>query len=278
MRIGLRWSKGCRKWPIGYSCTMRICGRDTTRLLGLVPRGVSDPVYNYDAAAASAEPVSISWVIPGGPAARSGLQEGDRIVEINGESLSLGPEAWYLLNDLVRGHADDVVNLAIERAGSRSQVAVNPVPACDYEVELSESQDVNALAQQRHVLVTAGMIILLPRDEHLAVVIGHELGHIAAGHTQGGFDPNMREDAEAEADYLGVYLAARAGYDVSEAGDVLLRIATVRHSGLVDAEYGASVAQRLRAIKTATDEVETKRTLGEDLYPSSERLLHHAWN
>jgi predicted Zn-dependent protease len=83
---------------------------------------------------------------------------------------------------------------------------------------------------------------------------------------------------EAEADYLGIYLAARAGYDISGAKDVLRRIVAVRHGGSVDAEYIADIAQRFRAIETAIAEINAKRSLGENLDPSSDRLLHHAWD
>jgi beta-barrel assembly-enhancing protease len=253
-----------------------LCAGASTRLLGLVST-LSDPALAYDVNQAG-EPLTISWVIPGGPAAGSGLREGDRILEIDGEPLPFEPEALDRLTERLRGHGNHVVNLGIERAGSRSRVAVSPAPACDYEVELSESQDVNAFAEQRHVVITEGMLTLLPRDDQLAVVVGHELGHIAAGHTEGGMDPGMRADAEAEADYLGVYLATRAGYDVSGAKDVLRRIVAERHGGSVGAEYMADIAQRFRAIDTAIAEIDAKRTVGENLQPSPVRLLHHAWN
>jgi hypothetical protein len=253
-----------------------LCAGASTRLLGLVST-LSDPTLAYDGEEAS-EPLTVSWVIPGGPAAGGGLREGDRIVDVDGEPLPFEPEALDRLTDRLRRPGQDVVNLGIERAGSRSRVAVNPAPACDYEVELSGSEDVDAFAEHRHVVVTEGMLALLPRADQLAVVVGHELGHIAAGHTEGALDPTMGADAEAEADYLGVYLAARAGYDVSGAKDVLQRIVEARHGGSVGAAYMADVAQRFRAIDAAISEIEAKRTVGENLHPSAERLFHHGWN
>jgi membrane-associated protease RseP (regulator of RpoE activity) len=253
-----------------------LCAGANTRLLGLVST-FSDSAFSYDAAQPS-EPLTISWVIPGGPAAGSGLREGDRILEIDGDPLPFDPAALNELNDRLRGLGNHVVSLGIERAGSRSRVDISPAAACDYQVELSESQDVDAFAEQRHAVISEGMLTLLPRDEQLAVVVGHEFGHIAAGHTRHGVDPSMRIEAEAEADYLGVYLTARAGYDISGAADVLRRVVAAHHGGSVDAGAMADIAQRFRAIETATDEIAAKRSLGEDLYPSSERLLHHAWN
>jgi hypothetical protein len=253
-----------------------LCTGASTRLLGLVST-LSDPTLGYDGEQAS-EPLTVSWVIPGGPAAGGGLREGDRILDIDGEALAFEPEALDRLIDRLRRPGKDVVNLGIERAGSRSWVAVSPATACDYQTELSASEDVDAFTERRHIVITEGMMALLPRDDQLAVVVGHELGHITAGHTESAVDPGMGADVEAEADYLGIYLAARAGYDVSGAKDVLRRIVAARHGGSVDARYMSDIAQRFRAIDAAISEIEAKRTVGENLHPSTERLLHHAWN
>ena len=274
-----RFAMEQRLAEVAYRIAVRnadLCADASTRLLGLVST-LSDPALADDADQAS-DALTVSWVIPGGPAAGSGLRQGDRILDIDGEPLPFEPEALDRLNDRLRGYGQNVVNLGIERAGSRSRVAVSPVPACDYRVELSGSEDVNAYAQQRHVVITEGMLALLPRDDQLAVVVGHELGHIVAGHTEAAVDPGTGAEAEAEADYLGAYLAARAGYDVSGAKDVLRRIVAARHGGSVGAAYMADIAQRFQAIDTAISEIEAKRTVGENLHPSSERLLGHAWN
>jgi membrane-associated protease RseP (regulator of RpoE activity) len=248
-----------------------LCAGARTRLLGLIST-FSDPPLDAGVDQASG-PLTISWVVPGAPAAGSGLRAGDRIFEIDGESLRSEPEAWDR-----RLQGNDVVTLGIERAGARSRVAVSPAPACDYDVELSASEDVNAFAEQRHVVITEGMLALLPRNDQLAVVVGHELGHIAAGHTEGGVGSGMPADAESEADYLGIYFAARAGYDISGAEDVLRRIVAARRGGWIDTEYMPDVARRIQAIDAATDEIDAKRTAGENLYPSADRLFSRSWN
>jgi predicted Zn-dependent protease len=88
----------------------------------------------------------------------------------------------------------------------------------------------------------------------------------------------MPADAESEADYLGIYFAARAGYDISGAEDVLRRIVAARRGGWIDTEYMPDVARRIQAIDAATDEIDAKRTAGENLYPSADRLFSHGWN
>ncbi|HUL10174.1 MAG TPA: M48 family metalloprotease [Candidatus Acidoferrum sp.] len=261
-------------YRIGVSNT-ELCAGDRARLLGLVSTASDYSAFGYDR---ESEPLSVLWVVPGGPAAESGLREGDRLLDIDGEPLPFHPAALDQLAYRFTEDGHDVVSLGIERAGSRSRVAVSPKPACDYQVELSPSEDVNAFTQLRHVVITAGLMILLPHDDQLAGVVGHELGHIVAGHTLGAMDPGMATEAEAEADYLGVYLAARAGYDISGAKDVLQRIVAARHGGSVDDSSTADIAGRLRAIRAATGEIALKRVLGQNLDPSPDQLLHHTWN
>ena len=47
-------------------------------------------------------------------------------------------------------------------------------------------------------------------DDELAVILGHEFGH---GILQTGSKPHF----EADADYIGLYMAAQAGYDIETA-------------------------------------------------------------
>jgi predicted Zn-dependent protease len=117
---------------------------------------------------------------------------------------------------------------------------------------------------QGHVTVTVGMIRLLASEDEVAAVVGHEFGHHVAGHLDrrrarglaagtaagtllGAVVPfggiagwalgqgaaqlgssaaqlAFSKDEEREADYLGAYLVARAGYDLDRAGLVWVRL------------------------------------------------------
>jgi hypothetical protein len=250
---------------VAYRISVRnaeLCPNANTRVLGLVPT-LSDPALNDYAEEAG--PLTISWVVPGSPAAGSGLRKGDRILDIDGDQLPSGSGALEQLIDRLLDRSKSVVSLGIERARSRSRVTVRPTSACNYKVALFPSEDVNAFTRQRYVVITEGMLALLPRDEQLAVVVGHEFGHILAGHTEGEVDPSLSSDRELQADYLGIYLAARAGYDVSGAKEVLQRIAAAHNR---NGEYMSDIAQRLRAIETAIGEIDAKRSHGQSLLPS----------
>jgi len=63
-----------------------------------------------------------------------------------------------------------------------------------------------------HVMqVTAGMLEFVQNKDQLAVIIGHEFGHVILGHTMS--DGHKAED-EYHADMVGMLLAHKAGYSL----------------------------------------------------------------
>lgn len=67
----------------------------------------------------------------------------------------------------------------------------------------------NASTDGRTITVNTGMLSFVANKDQMAIVIGHELGHIAHG------DSNHRPSFQAEyaADSYGVSLANRRGYN-----------------------------------------------------------------
>ena len=76
-------------------------------------------------------------------------------------------------------------------------------------------------------------------------------------------------DFEAEADYIGVYYAARAGYDISEVASLWRRIA-VRNPVSIHLEGTThpSSAIRFLAIEQTVLEIDDKRRKGESIVPN----------
>lgn len=69
-------------------------------------------------------PAVIGNVQEGSPAARSGMQPGDRIVAVNGEEI----EGWRELVEVVQPRAGQSTTILLERDGARREVQLRPEP------------------------------------------------------------------------------------------------------------------------------------------------------
>ena len=240
---------------------------------------------------------SVLTVAAGGPADRAGIKVGDSLVAIDGDSFA---DAGDLLDRkaatydqtlraralLDRALADGAATLTVERAGQRLSVKIIPVAGCAYEAQLLPSEDLNASADGQRVFITTAMVRYLGTDDQLAVVLAHELGHNVMKHrariTGGGPAAAVLGNAgttrvglmtvEREADYVGLYLMARAGYDFGSARDFW------RQYG---ADYGRSryaqwshpgSLERATNLSTAADEIRRKQAAGEPLLPTAVRV------
>ena len=81
----------------------------------------------------------------------------------------------------------------------------------------SSDQNINAYSSSDSVIVTQGMLNITNNAE-LALVIGHELGHIAHG------DPYSSKSAEYAADKYGAQLISKAGYNVCYAARLFIKL------------------------------------------------------
>ncbi|MBD0270921.1 MAG: M48 family metalloprotease [Acetobacteraceae bacterium] len=153
---------------------------------------------------------------------------------------------------------------------------------------------------QGQVTLTAGMVRLVETEDELAAVVAHEFGHHIAGHLgrqrargtvagtvastvvgavvpfgglaglvigqgaaqlgAGAARLAYSKAEEREADYLGAYLVARAGYDLERAGDLWARLArpdaAARGGGVAGllATHPAE-AERLAAWRRTAEEI-----------------------
>ena len=134
--------------------------------------------------------------------------------------------------------------MTIERRGSERQLTIPVTRACAFAIELGNADNVNAYGDGSRVLVTRGMIDFTRNDDELAFVLAKTMAHNMLGHpatqrnsaTIGSIIDNLKSitpdtsmligsggikampaDADAAADRLALYLAARAGYDIDDA-------------------------------------------------------------
>jgi predicted Zn-dependent protease len=156
-------------------------------------------------------------------------------------------------------------------------------------VQLIESRQVNGIADGRNVGVTTGAMRFLESDSELAWVLAHEIAHNVLNHSQnarlrvmlraflgatGGASmaaPVLppRRSLEAQADYVGAYIMARAGYDVQAIKQFWRRMENLR-SGENQPEMDVThptTAERLAALEMTLKEIKEKRDRGELLQP-----------
>lgn len=240
---------------------------------------------------------AVLTVAPDSPAARAGVKVGDSLVAIDGvdfadgaDRLDKAPPAYDATSRaralLDRALADGAGALTVERGGKRLSLTLSPVAGCAYEAQLTPSEDVSAWADGRQVVITTAFVRYAATDDQLAVILGHELGHnvmkhrarIAGGGPAGALLGNagtMRGGlltVEREADYVGLYLMARAGYDYAGARDFWRQYgADFGQSRYAQWSHPGSL-ERAANIAATIEEIRGRQAAGEPLTPTAARL------
>ena len=225
-------------------------------------------------------------VLPGSPLAAAGVQPGDVLLALGTQAVPGGANAtaWFQ-QQVEQASARDAqaLRLAVQRGGQRLELALTPVPLCTLALRYAISDAVNAAAGLGQLVVASGMLRFAVDDADLALVLGHEVAHAVLRHPESVAeaarargeissdaerDP-YRQDKERDADRLGLYLTAAAGFDVSRAADLWRRMAA-RAPGAIQAGFGAthpSTPERFLLLQAVAAEVAARQARGETLTP-----------
>ena len=224
------------------------------------------------------------------PAASTGLAPGDVLMRVNEQGVTeqRAEEIMQLVRRLTVARVQPL-QLEIMRAGDRHTFHMWATPACQFSVQLIESRQVNGIADGRQVGVTTGAMRFLHSDSELAWLLAHEIAHNVLNHSQNARlgvmlraflgakvgasttapVPPPQRSLEAQADYVGAYIMARAGYDVQAIKQFWRRMENLR-SGENQPEMDVThptTAERLAALEMTLKEIEEKRDRGELLQP-----------
>jgi hypothetical protein len=208
---------------------------------------------------------TVLLVAPGLAADRAGLRVRDVVTKLNGKKLKGGTP----LDVLSGKRAGERVRLVVERGSEALELEVESELGCMAPSRFWFSTRVNAFATHFGSLtgtyVLGGMLDFLESDDELGVILGHELAHLILTHT------SMRttHKNEADADYLGVYLAARAGFEVDDALELEDRFARDNPYSTIDWGFYSHPTSPRRSLQLllTLDEIHKKVEGGLPLMP-----------
>lgn len=122
--------------------------------------------------------------------------------------------------------ADGEVRLRYLRAGQAYEARLATVRSCAIRSQLTSGSLFNASTDGKWIEVTTKVAAFVRTPDELAAIIGHEMAHVVRGDRGPGHRPGPRLPAterERRADRLGIYLAARAGFDPRRAASIFAR-------------------------------------------------------
>ncbi|HEY9234377.1 MULTISPECIES: M48 family metallopeptidase [Phenylobacterium] len=247
----------------------------------------------------------VTYLVPAAPAEVGGLEVGDRVVAVDGKAIPKGAKARRVLGEVLReASADGALSLTVERNAANVPVAITPKSTCGYNFALVDGNEVNAYADGDDIFVYRGLLRFVETDDELAAVVGHEFAHNAMGHIQksasnrrvgvaggllidlafaaGGVDTQgafaktggqiggqaFSQEFETEADYVGMYYLARAGYDMSNVEGFWRRMAAEDPTAIKFGYSHPTTPVRSLNLSKAREEIEGKRSEGVAIAPT----------
>ena len=271
-----------------------ICDEEIRPSLGFIPANKYAWPKDYRQAAAQtlgvSDPVTVGLIIDGSPAQFSGLQQDDILLTIAGKKVPTGNKAtektWKLIEN--KTTVGVPIDIAVTRGSQTLTFEITPIAVCDTYAFLIGGGEVNAYADGHGIYVTTGMLRFVQEDIELATVIGHELAHNAMEHTNkktanyllgsildiaaaaygvntGGAFGNAAaqtysKEFEAEADYVGMYILAIAGYPIDGVANFWRRMG-MEQPGSIATKWTSThpgTAERYLALEATEQEIKLK--------------------
>lgn len=237
----------------------------------------------------------------------AGVRPGDILLTMDGKKVR---NAGHFRALMKKRAAGERLTYGLLRNGQPMTVEVPFIDICRYRlVYLAANRDVNAWTDGRAIYVTQGQMDFAD-DRDLAIVMGHELAHNVMNHTQKmkvngvlvttlahwtdnafdvvGFETHFEKLAqmtlaeffetefEREADYVGMYLSARAGNDITIAAAYWRRFAAEHGLDYVrlpihEIRDHPDAPERFVTMEQTAKEIAAKIRKGDDLMPNLSR-------
>ncbi len=243
--------------------------------------------------------LKVHTVVDNTPVARAGLKEGDILIRVNDKQAPVGEGASKKLTEILNEELKEGkdTTFIIKRDGIQETLNISPVKICDYPLVVVNQDDVNAYADGNNIVIFQGMMDFAKTDEELAMVVAHELAHNNMRHIEArktnffigllfdvlvtgltGVDIGIRNAAagayskefESEADYVGMYIMARAGMELDNAPEFWRRMGT-RNPRSIEDNYLAShpsTPERFVSLEESIKEIKLKKESAQELMPN----------
>lgn len=172
-------------------------------------------------------------VAPGSSAETGGLRAGDVIVAAGQRDLAVKGSGFApveaAIDRIEDAAGDGRLTLKVWRDATARTVTFSLAPGCGGWFDVKPSGSPDAVSNLRWIQPTDALLREAPRDDDLAFVLGHEMGHrilrIRARHANRKVSrQDCGGDCEIFADSVGVAVLPCLGYDPARAFEVLRRI------------------------------------------------------
>ncbi len=294
----------------------RFCKKKVAAQIGLFAGTVRSLPRGFQSVAAQAlnldwsTPRAIA-VADGSSAQRAGIKAGDDVLKLNGEPVpETGTARW--IADSVRKAGTTPITLTTRRDGKQDSLTLYPVMGCSIPINLKSTPVPNAYSTGDKIVIESGILRVTSTDAELAIIIGHELAHTNLGHirkqiqnalvgeiggaaidialaaaavpTHGVFMRHFERvgamaysvDFEREADYVGAYYAARAGYKISGAENVWRALALEDPASIRLATTHPTTPARFIFMRKTIAEIEDKERRHMPLVPELKMAVARA--
>jgi len=262
-------------------------------------RDMAHKLYGLD------DQINVYMTVGGSPAAKAGMNRGDIILAVNNTGFTPGSSAIKEYQNTLKKNKNKTVKFTIKRDQKTLTYNVKPDTVCNSPIVYQYNEkSINAFADGKQMYLTKGMMDFVKSDNELALIISHELGHNVMDHISkkkqnaaagtfvgllldvavvaaGGYNPNMSQsfaniglsaysvEFEQEADYVGLYIMARANQDTVNAEMLWRRMsAEVSPRGISVRTTHPAHAERFISIKKANEEIALKKSKGQALVPN----------
>ena len=225
----------------------------------------------------------VTDVVPGSPAESAGLRAGDALTAVNTTPMPhiLAPahDADFTHTQsarqlLIDGFAHGSAVLSVQRGDQALAFDISATPACIGLFEVVTDDEINGEADGLHVKVSSRLVALTTDDDELAAALAHELAHNILHHrvrldsehvsrgllSQFGRNAAHIRETEIEADRMGIYLLARAGFSPDKAMAFWRRLST-RVWTFGDATH-PGWKNRLALMQTEVDRIKAQGAVG----------------